>query len=386
MNISRDSPKSGVCRSSELLSTLCRLELDYEDSISNFRSVLRALSERGRDARRTLRSLPALPTIDANGLSKLESDIDSALRSLGRADLDALEAQTRAEAAAVDSLERRNARRHAGLEPAEARSTAVRGAAAGRRAEASRASLPPSPPGKAVSMDEVARQIRDLSRSITDRKAQLRQKQKETEGLKQSYLQIRATVQADLDRKTRRIAELQRELERIETLRREIDVVRQSVMRQRADLNAIIRQQEQLERQNFTVTRDKHSNGEAVGRLERLKEAYHENVHTCKAKEVTLKQRESIYKEQKQETERQEKAVREYELKVNDMESRLTKLGACLSGTLGKSQQELEALDMLASLRMSTANGHSLQEELSLLLRDSESAEDDVVPELDFTF
>jgi hypothetical protein len=196
-----------------------------------------------------------------------------------------------------------------------------------------------------------------------------------------SNLQTRGAIQADLERKRQRIAELESDLQQSEELERAIANERDWMDTEVSDLSAMARRKDQLQRQNYTVVRDCHSNSEAVRRLQMVKEVYAENIQKVEIKEAMLKERESVYEEQSSAIEARELVVLNCERRVSEMEDRLTNLGASFSGTLGKSQQELEALDMLATLRTSTSKARSLEDELSIMLRDGHSTRDDPLPQ-----
>jgi hypothetical protein len=185
-------------------------------------------------------------------------------------------------------------------------------------------------------------------------------KQERINNITESHLQNRWAIQTDLERNTQYTAEIESELRLVERLERAIVNERDCVDTYTADLTARPRRKEQFKRQNYTVVLDRHSNSAAAKRLQGEEEVYAVNVQKVKTTEAMLKQRPSAYEEQSGAIEAHELAVLNCEPAVNEMEHRLTNLGSSFSGTLEKSLQELDALDILATHRRSTAKAHSL--------------------------
>jgi DNA repair exonuclease SbcCD ATPase subunit len=377
MGMLPDNSNSAFCQGSVLTSTLHRLEREYEDLMANLKSTLRSLSKREKVARRGLRSVPALPTFDREALARLELDIDGALQALNKTDLEEMEAMTREEEAELDALERRNRERRRrrellGKKPVTVRSLAnTAGGTRNVKMDLTKASV-----GKVVSMEDVSRQIHELSEAVIQRKAELRRKRSEIQSLVQSHLEVRSAMEVDLQRKERRIRALESKLAEVEKLRSAIEHMGERIINQTTELSRLAWRREQLARQNFTVTRDRHSNSEAVKRLEKVKKVYQENSQKFQEKKAILKQREVDLDKEKCEIDRQAESVRQFELKVCEMEDRIARMGASFSGTLGQSQHELDALNLLASVRMSASRTVTLENELSIALQEGASEED----------
>jgi hypothetical protein len=362
---------SGLSRGHRLSAALRELERDYEKSIAALESAQHRLAKRARAARRTLRALPALPTFDSAGLSKLEADIAAAQQLLSKTDLDDLEALTRDEALQADALERRNALRRANLASAPALSSgAVQGSLSSFRQLKSSVTL--SSPGKAVSTNEVTRQIQGLSEFIVERKKQLREKTQAIENLKFSYQRQKAGQEEDLRRMQERIQAMELEWTELVRIQADIEAVRETILMDVSALNGLRRQKERFTRQNFMAVHDRHNNSEAVKRLQKAREQYSGVAQRLEAKAQLLKQKEADLAERNLAVEHKKEEAHKYEVKVDEMESRLVTLGASFSGTLGQSQHELEILDLLASQRMSSTRSRTLEDELSMVLRDGE--------------
>jgi hypothetical protein len=360
-------------RARDLISSLNRLARDYSDAVATLKGEIYRLNKRERSAREAFATSPAIDASDIESVAKLEAEYERVAQFLAHHDLTAVERKTEAEMSAVKKLERKNAKRRALLSSREPR----RGRIMATKTDSfEQMSMTES----GFSVGELATQIRELSGLISERRGKLRAMRREADLLEAESLKDRSAQEQQLAQKEQRVNELRAQCQVIESLKSGIENISGLVLRRTQELSDLRRSREQLDRQNFTAARDRHTNSKTMQKLELLRQRYSEAINQYQRKEAILKQRRTAYSESEEDVSARAERVRLYEIEVQKLENMVTSSGAKFSGTLSQSQIELATLDLLASRRTRKTKGQTLEEELSMILHEEQGGDNDDDP------
>jgi chromosome segregation ATPase len=317
-------------------------------------TVLSSLLKREKSARKILRS--TADSFETDALERVEAEIDALSRSIDNRTFEAFETELFEEEKAVELLEAKNRSRVKALPLRNANRT--------REVKAVR--VEEFVPRREAVIGEATGQIRALSELVFERKKQVQEKQNELAVLRAAQLRARTQIELELSHKERRIGRLQARLEKIDQFKKVIDGVEGKVVQARENLDALVRRKEELTHRNHVVERE-------MRKIERMKGRYREKREGFEEGLALFEGRLAAYTERQEEVKRHAKAVQRYQQEVEELEMRVEETGRRVGGALGKSQVELEKLDLIANQSGRASRSLTLEESLHMMFGDRQS-------------
>ena len=359
-----------------VMSELMSIERDYRKSSVELKRDLTLLNKRFSAARRILDEMPEIKQSEYDNIEKLELRIDQAAKVLGKTDLDELEKSVSQESDLTAKLEKTNRERRERLKMGKIDELRDRSAFKSAPLDEyllakQRLALLFERDGRSVSISDVKAQIRDLIEALRKRKASQKERVREIDNLEKAYMRKRTEIENGYSTKQETLNRLQEKYDEITSLQLQCEELVKAIASGQQRLKETIRNREQIERQNYTAARDKHSNSEAARRLRAVTKRYKDAKRAYKFKAVQLAKLRAQLEEQEREVVAQEEKAAQYDAKVEALIRQLAQSGIDFAQKLNESQSELDRLDLLASQRSGMQNKSTFEEEISAILAEA---------------
>lgn len=361
-----------------MVDKLRHYQQQYSIALNFLHDELNEITVREKKARKILEMQDEISSTDYIYIKKLEQSIDDAQKSLPDNNRE-LENIIQNELNAVREIEKSNKTRiKAQTRPKEfkSRSSDVFGLS---QIFSSQNVFLEQSKSEVIFTSTHSYEIESVQSNIENLCTVVRKKNKERihqerllEELIHSYHEQRESLQEQFNEKQQYITSLQKHLDKRYYLYDHIQILQEKVLKDSAKYNRLCREREQIERQNFTVTRDKHNAGLAVQQLMKDKTKIQHRIEEYEQRKMIISKHKKNLTQTKLKMESWENEISLLEKRVYAMETRLEKSGIDFENKIDESQQELDRLDMLA-MRMSGSSNKSsrLEEELvSIILNE----------------
>ncbi|OHS93411.1 hypothetical protein TRFO_11829 [Tritrichomonas foetus] len=363
----------------ESLKALNSIEERYQDELKDLRKQQRELAKRYHKAVEMAVAPPRMPKNDEESIISIENDIKTIERLINNNNLEDLEKQNKDELEYVIELERKNKilkEKKMNLTKLPNSTFSSSETQSSRFSESKihleildqfhkkSKSLTPLRP------DSVKERINQLIKIVIERKAKYKAEIGEIKKLENEMQRKRDVVMKAYAIKEKRIEELNNSRIANSQLAESIRTAQSDIIEFQSLLKSLIREKEEIKRRNYTLARDKHANSEMMRRLIEIKKRVKRKKKELADKEKEMKKRYKLYKEELEIVDKKQSEVDDKEKDINALLDKLSSYGIDFQQKLRESQKELEALDLVASLRIKDSKSNSLEQQLINLLQE----------------
>ena len=359
------------------IESLSSIEARLFDEYHSLKQQLKELAERFRKAINITHSVPKLPRNEEYKIDSLESEIKTMEILLNDPILDELENQNKVELQSIMELEKKNQEKKQKNATQNMKSP---GKQSGSSEPFSESKMhidlfnnylkPNSKPVKNVDPKEVKNKINDLIKVINERYKKYKDEMKDIKKAESDFKKQQFEGDQELEDKQKVVNQLNEKNSEIAQLTDQINQITEEIIRLQALLNQTIWEREQIERRNYTIARDKFANSEMMKRLLMIKKRVKAKQMNIDEKAEELEKRRKLLESESEIVDEMQKKVDEKEKEVNGLMELLSSYGIDFKAKLRESQQELEALDLAASLRQKNIKKDSLEQQILDLLNE----------------
>lgn len=333
-------------------------ERAYKSIINDLKVQIANLSNRIKKSRRILRQ-PINDDLNSNAIDVLLADIEKAEKLMKKNPLEAIEASNQQELQKCIELENINSQMKVSLSLLQQSTIQL---LSPRRNMSFISALEPVFGSQTIdnSLAEADQKILFLQDSISRRKRQLKARKSEIKKLEKKYKDSRQISEDLYATKQKTIADLSNELEINKSLQEKTLLLADTIIHMKKDLVDLQAKRQQLERENYTVSRDRIYN-------ERFKKQIDELHKRLSDKQTEIAESDRVIRNMMSNISQLKAQVSAFEVSLIDDESRIKKLeakvdsyGIKVDKKIDKSKRELSAFTEMSEVRTGLEHGHSM--------------------------
>lgn len=221
------------------------------------------------------------------------------------------------------------------------------------------------------------KKISEVCEIVQKRNSELKEERRRVKKLEEDNQKVRDEMEQKYSQQQKKLKQLEAILESQKKLGTDVETMRETIVGKRNELNILERQKEQLERQNYTVTRDKIYNKNFKKVIDDLQNQIRKKKETIELNKRILETQKENVRNLEEQVKNKEKMLEKYENKIIKMEAEVKNNGTEFSNTIEEAKREI---DSLGSLRNSASRHSSINDEIADLFNDKSSERIDFTP------